>query len=370
MPEDEVTGSVPAVDQPIEVPAVDRPIEPPPVPHQPPTFRSFFIGDDGLRAGWSVLLYVLLVMVCGFGLAFANRHLHLIARTQSGENLLSQPRSAFLAEVFQFLIFAVPALVMSLVERRPFGRYGLTASRMLPDFAAGLFWGFTALSALVGALLLAHGIALDGVLLHGATAVSYGLKWSVVFLLVGLGEEFFTRGYLQYTVSRGVAGIVRTMDANNRHSHLIGFWVAAFIFSVLLFAAGHLGNQGENFVGIFQVALVGVVFAFSLYRTGSLWWAIGVHASWDWAQSFFWGTPDSGNMSQGHLLATHPMGSLLLSGGPDGPEGSLLGIPTVLLLGVVIYFTLPRRNYPLTHDQSPPVEADATAVATAHNGDL
>ena len=32
-----------------------------------------------------------------------------------------------------------------------------------------------------------------------------------------------------------------------------------------------------------------MVFCLSLWRTGSLWWAVGFHAAWDWAQSFLYG---------------------------------------------------------------------------------
>ena len=102
------------------------------------------------------------------------------------------------------------------------------------------------------------------------------------------------------------------------------------------------------------MGLAGAVFAFSLYRTGSLWWAIGFHTSWDWAQSFLYGVPDSGTMVQNHLYATHPFGNPLLSGATTGPEGSLLVLPTLLLVALVIHLTLPRRDYSLTPDQSPP----------------
>jgi membrane protease YdiL (CAAX protease family) len=326
----------------------------------PPTVRRLLFGDEGLRAGWSVLVFFLLVVIVGTGVTLAARALHLDppppSRSADGTMMMT-PRYGTFSEAYQFLIFAIPAFLMSLIERRPFGRYGLPARRMLPDFCIGLFWGLVALSALVGLLYLAHGIAFDGVLLHGITAALYALKWALVFLLVALSEEFLFRGYLQYTVARGVAGIARAMDPFNRYTHVIGFGVAAFLFSICLFALAHTGNGGETALGIFQVALVGSVFAFSLYRTGSLWWAVGVHTSWDWAQSFLYGTPDSGNLTVGHLLATHPLGSRLLSGGPAGPEGSVLGIPVVLALGAVIYFTLPRRNYALTPDQSSPVLA-------------
>lgn len=344
--------------------ATESPIDAPP----PPTLRRLFLGDDGLRAGWSVLLFLALVVLLGMGATPLVKHFHLLPKpsemqqTPSGQTLMS-PLVSAIGEALQLALFAVPALLMSLIERRPFARYGITPARMLPDFFTGLFWGFVSLSVLVGGLYLTHSIGFDGLQLHGATAMKYALQWAFVFLLVGLFEEFFFRGYLQYTVARGVAGITRTMDPQNRYSHAIGFWVSATIFSILIFMLAHTGNGGETAAGIVAVGLAGVVFAFSLWRTGSLWWGIGMHTSWDWAQSYFYGTPDSGTISQGHLIASHPLGAKFLSGGPDGPEGSVLVIPTLLLVALVIHLTLPRRNYPLTPDQSPPTEPVALPPA-------
>jgi uncharacterized protein len=319
----------------------------------PPTLRALFFGDDGLRAGWSVLLFVMLSVLLRIAMNAVIKHFPPAATPDAMESL---PRFAAIGEALRFTYIVIPALLMSAIERRPFARYGITPARMLPDYFTGLFWGFVSLSALIGGLYLTHSIGFDGLLLHGATALLYALKWGFVFLLVGLFEEFFFRGYLQYTVARGVAGITRTMDPQNRHSHAIGFWVSATIFSILIFMLAHLGNGGETAAGIVAVGLAGVVFAFSLWRTGSLWWGIGMHTSWDWAQSYFYGTPDSGTISQGHLIATHPIGAKFLSGGPDGPEGSVLVIPALLLVALVIHLTLPRRNYPLTPDQRPPAE--------------
>ena len=89
-----------------------------------------------------------------------------------------------------------------------------------------------------------------------------------------------------------------------------------------------------------------MVFCLSLWRTGSLWWAIGFHAAWDWAESFLYGVSDSGTVIQNHLLNTHPLGRPIYSGGLTGPEGSLLVLPILALTAAVILLTLPdaRRN--------------------------
>jgi membrane protease YdiL (CAAX protease family) len=99
-----------------------------------------------------------------------------------------------------------------------------------------------------------------------------------------------------------------------------------------LFALGHLGNEGESVLGIVEVSTAGFIFCFSLWYTKSLWWAVGFHAGWDWGQSYFYGTADSGLVIQHHLLASHPSGRPLWSGGATGPEGSVLILPLVTLV--------------------------------------
>jgi hypothetical protein len=81
----------------------------------------------------------------------------------------------------------------------------------------------------------------------------------------------------------------------------------------------------------------------SIWYTGSLWWAIGFHATWDWGETYFYGTPNSGVAGEGHFLTAHPVGNILFSGGATGPEGSLLVLPTIVLLAIILYFTVGPR---------------------------
>ena len=334
------------------IPTSETPLVPSEAPK--PTLRRLFFGDDGLRAGWSFALFLIILVGISRLFNFLIFHFHLLP--EPPKNAAALPltsKGTILSDGGTFLLTAFAAWLMSLIERRPWSRYGITTVRAIPDFFTGLFWGFFCLSTLIGLLLLTHTIAFAGLALHGSAAVASGAKWLLGFLFVGFAEEFLTRGYIQYTVARGVAGITRTMDPTNRYSHAIGFWVSAFIFSACLFMLGHIANKGETPWGILQVGLAGTVFAFSLWRTGSLWWAIGFHCSWDWAQSYFYGTNDSGLAAVGHLLNSHPTGATMLSGGNTGPEGSILCTPIFLLIAAIIHFTLPRRNYPLTPDQAP-----------------
>jgi membrane protease YdiL (CAAX protease family) len=234
---------------------------------------------------------------------------------------------------------------MSKIERRRNSVYGLGGSRKLSHFLAGLAWGVTCLSLLVVTLLKTGLLVIDSRLLSGSAILRYGAIWLLGFLLLGLYEEYFTRGYLQYTLTRGLAGFYQ-WAFKTRHSLALGFWTSAVIISVL-FGLGHKGNPGESPIGLLSAGLAAMVFCFSLWRTGSLWWAIGFHMAWDWAQSFLYGVPDSGGLMQGRLFATHALGNPLFSGGADGPEGSMLSIPILLLVIVVLFFTPTSPQPPL-----------------------
>jgi membrane protease YdiL (CAAX protease family) len=103
--------------------------------------------------------------------------------------------------------------------------------------------------------------------------------------------------------------------------------------SIRSFALGHLSNV-ESTLGLVEVGLTGLILCLSLWYTKSLWWAVGFHAGWDWGQSYFYGTPDSGLLIEGHLLASHPAGNPLWSGGTVGPEGSPLVVLLLVMVGI------------------------------------
>ena len=322
------------------------PAEPSPPP-QPPALSKVFIGRDGLRAGWSLLIFLALLAAV---LSCANVIGHKIHP--------SPPRSAnaeitatrgFIGEAIPFLAVLLVAWIMSNIERRPNSVYGLGGRRKLPHFLAGLAWGVACLSLLVLTLWKTGFLVFDGRLLFGSDVLRYGAIWLFGFFLVGLQEEYFSRGYLQYTLSRGLAGFYQWAFKTG-HSAALGFWTSALIFSIL-FGLGHKGNPGESPIGLLSAGLVSMVFCLSLWRTGSLWWAIGFHASWDWGQSFLYGVADSGVMVEHHFLATHPVGKPILSGGATGPEGSIFILATLTLVSLIILFTLPRANQGDTPDQ-------------------
>lgn len=295
-----------------------------PLPEAPKRgMRWVFMGKEGIRAGWGVLLFALIFVAAAFLLGNLLRF--LLHPKPFPKNAAFTPRLGLISEGLQVFCVFVATAVMALFERRPVLAYGYQGTARLARFFFGLVWGFVAISALVFTLWKAGLLGFDGLMLHGGMAWTYAAKWGLVFLLVGLFEESLLRGYLQFTLTRG-----------------IGFWWSALLLS-FLFGFGHGSNPGESPVGLFAAGAIGLVFCLSLWYTGSLWWAVGFHAAWDWGESYFYGTSDSGMVAQGHLIGEHPAGKLLWSGGATGPEGSLFVVPLILLIALAMWLWWGRR---------------------------
>jgi membrane protease YdiL (CAAX protease family) len=331
-----------ASDLPVDPDATLTPIEPIP-PAQPLTLHKIFIGKDGLRAGWSLLIFVAIFAALAYSVNFIGHKLFPTDPNSGKPGSEISPRLGFIAEGVPFVVVLLVTWIMSKIERRPHSVYGFGDSRMVRHFFAGMAWGIICLSLLILTLWKSGLLVFDSRLIFGSDVLRYGGIWLVGFFLVGLLEEYLTRGYLQYTLSRGIAAIYQ-WAFKTRHSAALGFWTSAVIFSIL-FGLGHNNNPGESPIGLLSAGLAAMVFCFSLWRTGSLWWAIGLHTSWDWGQSFLYGVPDSGLMVQHRLLATHPVGKPILSGGTTGPEGSIFIVAILFLICLIILFTLPRAHY-------------------------
>ncbi len=316
-----------------------------PLPPSPPTdLQRIFIGKEGLRAGWGLLLFILL-----FVASLACVDAVLYALHPAGAEL--KPVAEIPAAPWMLFHYAATCLVlllltwiMSKIERRPNSDYGLGGPGKARRFFAGLIWGVICLSLLILILSKTGFLIFEGRAIFGTAILRYGAFWFFNFFMVGLFEEYLSRGYLLYTLARGLTTMYRrAFPAEN--SATWGFWTAAVVIS-LLFGLVHTANPGESPLGLLAASLVSMVFCLSLWRTGSLWWAIGFHASWDWSESFLYGVADSGRTSQHHLLDSHPLGKPILSGGATGPEGSIFVLAVLALICLVILLTLHRAPLP------------------------
>jgi uncharacterized protein len=295
----------------------------PAVPARPKRDAAWvFVGRDGLRALWSLLIYIFMVAALGIGLT---KLLHPFV----GNVNVMRPSGMIFAETLTFLVVLIPALVMSRIEGRPAGAYGLPLKGAFrKHFWSGAFWGLALLCAVMLCMKLVGAYSFGTIALSPLEIVKYAALWAIGFLMVGFFEEYCFRGYLLYTLTRG-----------------LGFWPAAILTSCL-FAWVHHGNPGETRMGLAEIVLIALVFALSVQRTGSLWWAVGIHMSYDWGESFLFSVPNSGTVVTGHLSNATLNGSKWLSGGTVGPEASLFNLVGEIALLVIVMWLYPQVNYP------------------------
>jgi membrane protease YdiL (CAAX protease family) len=310
------------------------PPPPPPAPPAPPSPHSIFRGPNGIRAGWRVLIFLVLVAAVSM---FAVIPFVLLSVLRTGGTRAHlgfdinglTPAGLSISEGVLFLFPAIAALIMARIERRKWGQYGLPLrSAFGKHFWIGTAAGFAAISGCLLGIFAFHGFHLTGLAIHGSTIASATAAWSLTFVLVGLAEEFCFRGYLQYTLATGM-----------------GFWPAAILLS-LLFGLAHAGNPGETKSGLLSVVIFALLFCLFLRSTGNLWLAVGFHAGWDWGQTFFYGVPDSGLAAYHNLFNSAFNGPGWLTGGTVGPEASVF-TPIVLGIVAILFRRVNRENrYP------------------------
>src|SRR5580693_2370303 len=290
--------------------------------------ENIFMGPRGIRAGWRLLLFIFLMLLCLKGEGFTLKHIPGVDAWFKAQNPnLMTPPTTIAFEGILLLALVISTALMALVEKRTYADYYLPMTQAFGKrFWQGVPYGFAMLSLALALIAALHGFSLGNLALSGGDALKYGALYGIAFLMVGFFEEFSFRGYMQSTLGSG-----------------IGFWPAAIILSIL-FGAIHLGNGGEAWFGAAMAGSFGVLAAFALQRTGSLWFPIGMHAAWDWSETFFYSVPDSGFLAKGHLFDSSFHGPTWLTGGKVGPEGSVFAFVVLVIGGIGIHFIFPKKQ--------------------------
>ncbi len=285
------------------------------------TIRRIFIGPNGLRAGWRLLIFMAIMVAMS---AVARTIIKRFFPAALDPTQLT-PIRIIVPDLLVCFILAVAAWIMSRIEGRTPGQYGLPGSEALgKNFRLGLWIGLLATSGTILAIFALHGIRFATSAMHGTAILTAAAAWALAFLLAGLAEEFLFRGYAQFTLTTGM-----------------GFWPSAFLLSGL-FGLLHATNGGETLLGDLSVVSFGLLLCLFLRRTGNLWCAVGFHLGYDWGQTFLYGVPNSGLLPSQSFLNASLRGPRWLTGGTVGPEASIF-CPIVLAI-VAIGFSLKYRN--------------------------
>ncbi len=230
---------------------------------------------------------------------------------------------------FQTLLIALGlTAVFGFFEGKRVDDYGLPIAQAFgARFWEGMLVG-VAWAGIVALLMIAlGGMHVAGLALHGPALLWMALAWLGANLLVGLGEEAWFRGYLLQSLRKG-----------------IGFWPAAIVLSLWFVAEHYFFKTGENLWDCISIFAFGMLVCFTVLRTGSLWFGVGLHVAFDYMQLFVIGTRNGAQVPAGHLLDVSFSGPAWLNGGALGTEASFLMYPLFVAAFIYVALRFPARG--------------------------
>ncbi|MFL9842710.1 type II CAAX endopeptidase family protein [Sphingomonas sp. ST-64] len=254
-----------------------------------------------------------------------------VLKVATGRNLqqLMQagPGEALIAHAGLLLaLVIIPTALSLLVWKDRFATSGWSGAGGGRLAALGAASGAGMMFAIVAILWVAGAWSGGAAVWSGGELARMVLLSVMLWVVQAAHEEGLHRGYAFVQLSRAIS-----------------FWPAAALLS-LWFMWGHVGQEGATPLSMVVAGLFALVLAWSLLRTGSLWFALGFHASWNFAQSFVFGLNNSGGRSANALMVSRIEGPSWLTGGSAGPEGSVLSLVAIAALVAVVHFGAPRRD--------------------------
>lgn len=225
-------------------------------------------------------------------------------------------------------------------DRRSAASLGLERRGLAPEVGMGLLIGGGVFSVVIGLMAALGAYRVGGINAHFQPLIPL-----LLFLMVAIVEETIFRGYIFQTLeARWGSGI-------------------ALAVSALLFGLVHLGNPvggltpGQRLVGpVFIVFEASILMTAGYLLTRRLWLPIGIHWGWNFFESAVYGTSDSGFGASPlyTLLRSHVSGPFPVTGGPFGPEASIICLVVSTLAGLLLLRQAvlkgqwrPRRQSPI-----------------------
>ncbi|GLR46630.1 CPBP family intramembrane glutamic endopeptidase [Sphingomonas astaxanthinifaciens] len=278
-----------------------------------------------LPPAWAApLVCILLVALSSTPFDYALEALGLVGRDREP----SSPLAFCLFLVIPFAAMGAAVWAWSrFVERRPLATMGLTGEHRLRRYLAGMGIGIAMMTLATTAIWLAGGYQAKEIL--PAFFEPGALPW-MLLLLAGFAfqsgvEEYIFRGWLLSTATRQAK------------------LAAGFIASSLAFTFLHFSPH-QPFREMAMTFTFGLFACAWAWRANSIWGVMGWHAGWNWITGVGFGVPITGFDLHLPALLVHlvPKGSPMLTGGPAGPESSIL-TTGMLAAGTLLLLAWPRR---------------------------
>lgn len=213
-------------------------------------------------------------------------------------------------------------LWMLIVERRSLATIGISGDNIIRRFAVGLMLGILMMGAVVCLIAAFGGYHLVSILpaFSDIRALGWIFALLICFTVQASIEEFIFRGWLLSTVSR-------------RSNIIVGIIVTSLVFTLLHF------SRGQPILSIVFTFTFSVFACALAIKSKSIIGAMGWHTGWNWFGGTAFDVPITGFYTQVPALVAKllPNGPIFLTGGTEGPEGSIFAL-VLLMVGILFIF--------------------------------
>lgn len=269
---------------------------------------------DELRAGWQILIFLL-----------------LFSAIITPALLFLRPKDTFLVSLISLggLLLAT-LLATRFLHHKPLHAVGLAVNtNTMRDFGIGCLAGWLMMTGIFGIEYSLGYVKVVAAEVSMAEGVRLTLLSVVFFGVAAMVEELLFRGYPFQVLVRG-----------------INFIPSVAVMGVL-FGLAHLRNPNASATGILNTILVAVLFCYAYWRTRGLWLPFGIHFAWNFSQTTLYGYPTSGvHFSSYELTRLTQFGPEWVTGGAYGPEAGALATLMILLCGVYVHYSRLLRPFP------------------------
>lgn len=278
--------------------------------------KKWFKNADGqVRSGWKIILAfglmniftgILSVPIAFFMFAKVGDH------EVSFDVSLDRPLPSLLIMLAQLVGVILTVWIFLKKEKKKWSDAGVTSLRSQgKNVLFGLFLGAASIFVVALIMLATRQITITPV---KANLADIGIYF-ISFIFVAANEELFFRGYV-------ISALRQTKS-----------YPLIYLVSCLVFGAVHIPNPHVHPLGIFNVFMIGLLFAYMLIQTKSLWMSAGYHLTWNFFQGNILGFNVSGTAGDGFF---HIKGAdNIWTGGSFGAEASIW-TTVVILLGLYL----------------------------------
>lgn len=239
------------------------------------------------------------------------------------------PTVIAVGELETFVMVLIATGIFAWYEKRRIDSYGMPVKQALGQRTwEGVAAGVVLAAGVALGMLAFGGMQIRGVALDPGPLAFYALAWLGTMIIVGVAEESWFRAYLLQTLWKS-----------------IGFWPAALVIATIFAGIHYFFKAGENMWDVITLIWFSLLICYSVLKTGTLWFAIGLHVAFDFMQFFIIGTPNGSQIPVGRMLNVTFNGPWWLTGGVLGTEASLLMYPMLALVTLYVWCRDPPADW-------------------------